>query len=203
MGFFSNLKSSFSLTSIRQNFATIFKDLVNVGKNVLTVFTKAKDIFSNVQNLFTSAKGEIDGFKNFKQDIRFKSRVVNLESAIQKTRDLIQGIPNSWKAVLDVVSEIKSAFAKDVAGEEVAALLAVETAGLSEVVAVLSVIYQVLSFVESIVTDLQTIIDEVKRLRLEVEKLDTIFLSQSNKRKYVKLDDGSSIKIRLGKLHQL
>jgi len=201
MSFLSNLRSSFSLSNIKQNFLTILKDLGSVAKNVFTVFTKAKDIFKNVQHLFDSGKAEVDGWKNFKQDIRLKSRVVNLESAIQKTRDLIQGIPDSWHAVLDVISEIKSAFAKDVAGEEVAALLAVETAGLSEVVAVLTVIFQVLSFVEGIIADLQTIVDEIRRLRLEIEKLDTIFLSQSNKRKLLKLADGSTIKIRVGQLH--
>jgi len=198
MSFLSSIKGAFSLEKIK----TIISDLGKVAKNVTTVFTKAKDIFSNVQQLFDTVKGEIDGWKNFKQAIGFKSRVVNLESAIKKTRDLIQGIPDSWHAILDLIGQIKSAFAKDVAGEEVAALLAVETAGLSELVEVLTVIYQVLSFVESIISDFQTVIDELKRLRLEVEKLDTIFLSQSNKRKTLKLDDGSSIKIRIGKLHQ-
>ena len=201
MAFFSSIASAFSPSNIKKNFTTLLKDLGSVAKNVLTVFAKAKDIFSNVENLFNTSKGEIDGWKNFKQDIRLHSRVVNLESAIQKTRDLIQGIPQSWHAVLDVISQVKSAFAKDVAGEEVAALLAVETAGLSEVVAVLTVIYQVLSFVEGIISDLQTIVDELKRLRLEIEKLDTIFLSQSNKRKTLKLANGRSIRIRLGKLH--
>jgi len=198
MSFLTSIKSAFSLEKLK----TIISDLGRVAKNISTVFTKAKDIFSNVQKLFDTVKGELDGWKNFKQDIRLKSRVVNLESAIKKTRDLIQGIPDSWHAILDVISEIKSAFAKDVAGEEVAALLAVETAGLSEVVEVLTIIYQVLSFVESIISDFQTVMDELKRLRLEIEKLDTIFLSQSNKRKTLHLDDGKSIKIRVGKLHQ-
>jgi hypothetical protein len=195
--FFSKVADTVSI----QNLKTILGDLGKVAQNIITVFTKAKDIFKNVLHLFDTVKGEINGWQNFKQDIRLKSRVINLESAIQKTRDLIQGIPQSWHAVLDVISEIKSAFAKDVAGEEVAALLAVETAGLSEVVEVLTIIYQVLSFVEGIITDLQTIVDEMMRLRLEVEKLDTIFLSQSNKRRTLKIEGGKSIRIRVGKLH--
>ena len=197
MGFLSSIKGAFSLEKIK----TIIADLGKVAKNVTTVFSKAKDIFHNVQQLFDTAKGEIEGWKNFKQDIRLKSRVVNLESAIQKTRDLIQGVPDSWHAILDLIGQVKSAFAKDVAGEEVAALLAVETAGLSEIVEVLTVIYQVLSFVESIISDFQTVLDELKRLRLEIEKLDTIFLSQSNKRKSLKLEDGKTIRVRVGKLH--
>jgi hypothetical protein len=196
-GFFSGLEKTLSLEHLK----TVLGDLAKVAQNIITVFTKAKDIFKNVLHLFDSVKGEINGWKNFKQDIRFRSRVINLESAIQKTRDLIEGIPQSWHAVLDVISEIKSALAKDVAGEEVAALLAVETAGLSEVVEVLTILYQVLSFVEGIISDFQTIVDEVMRVRLEVEKLDTIFLSQSNKRKYLKLANGKSVRIRVGHLH--
>jgi conjugal transfer/entry exclusion protein len=182
-------------------FKTAGKDLVSLVKNIITTFTKLKDLWSEVTNLIQSAKDEIDGWKHFKEDIRLKSRVVNLETAFQKTRDLVEGIPASWHAVLDLFSQIKSALAKDVAEEEGAALLAVETAGLSEVAVAIAIIYQVLSFVESVVSDLQTILDEAKRLRLEVEKLDTVFLQQDNKRKTVKLESGKTIKIRVGKLH--
>jgi len=191
-GFFSKVGSFFK---------TAGKDVVNLVKNIITTFTKLKDLWSEVTTLIQSGKDEIDGWKHFKEDIRLKSRVVNLETAFKKTRDLVEGIPASWHAVLDLFSQIKSALAKDVAEEEGAALLAVETAGLSEVAVAIAIIYQVLSFVESVVSDLQTILDEAKRLRLEVEKLDTVFLQQDNKRKVVKLESGKSIKIRVGKLH--
>jgi len=191
-GFFSKVGSFFK---------TAGKDVVNLVKNIITTFTKLKDLWSEVTTLIQSGKDEIDGWKHFKEDIRLKSRVVNLETAFKKTRDLVEGIPASWHAVLDLFSQIKSALAKDVAEEEGAALLAVETAGLSEVAVAIAIIYQVLSFVESVVSDLQTILDEAKRLRLEVEKLDTVFLQQDNKRKVVKLESGKTIKIRVGKLH--
>jgi len=191
-GFFSKVGSFFK---------TAGKDVVNLVKNIITTFTKLKDLWSEVTTLIQSGKDEIDGWKHFKEDIRLKSRVVNLETAFTKTRDLVAGIPASWHAVLDLFSQIKSALAKDVAEEEGAALLAVETAGLSEVAVAIAIIYQVLSFVESVVSDLQTILDEAKRLRLEVEKLDTVFLQQDNKRKYLKLESGKTIKVRVGKLH--
>jgi len=192
MGLFSNIGSFFKHAG---------GDLVNLVKNIITTFTKVKDLFKQVQTLIQSGKDEIDGWKHFKEDIRLKSRVVNLEMAFKKTRDLVEGVPASWRAVIDLFSQIKSALAKDVAAEEGAALLAVETAGLSEVAVAISIIYQVLSFVESVVSDLQTILDEAKRLRLEVEKLDSVFLQQGNKRKTLKLENGSTIKVRTGKLH--
>jgi len=195
--FFSRLKSSFSLEGIKK----IVGDVVTVIADFKNTFTKITGVVDSVTHLFQSVKDEIAAFKNFKQDLRFKSRVVNLESAIQKTRDLILGVPAAWRAVLDLISQIKSTIQKDIVAEEGAAILAVETAGLSEVVVGLTIIYQVASTVEHVIADFQTIVDEITRFRKEIEKLDTIFLSQSNKRKYLKLASGKTIRVRLGKLH--
>jgi len=207
-GIFSAVRSFFSFLDQNvsiQNLVPLLKgalaDAVKLFKNILTTFQKMTSLVGDAKHLFDTVVGEIDGWKNFKQDIRLKSRVVNLEEAITKTRDLIEGIPASWRAVLDLFSQIKKAVAKDVAAEEGAALLAIETAGLSEVAAAVAILYQILSFAVDTIADLQTIVDELRRLRLEVEKLDTIFLPQSNKRKRLKLADGSSIQIRVGKLH--
>jgi len=200
--FFSYLGQQLTLENLVSVLKGALKDAVSLFKNVLTTFKKATTLVSDASDLFDEVKGEIDGWKNFKQDIRLKSRVINLEKAIKKTKDLIEGIPASWRAVLDLFKQIKSAVAKDIAGEETAALLAVETAGLSEVAAAVAILYQVLSFATDTVSDLKTIVDELKRLRLEVEKLDTIFLQQDNKRKSVKLDNGKTIRIRVGKLHK-
>lgn len=199
--FLSFLGQQLTLENLASVLKGALKDAVSLFKNILTTFKKATTLVSDASRLFDSVKGEIDGWKNFKQDIRLKSRVINLEKALKKTRDLIEGIPASWRAVLDLFSQIKKAVAKDVAAEEGAALLAVETAGLSEVATAVAILYQVLSFATDTVSDLQTIIDELKRLRLEVEKLDTIFLQQDNKRKNLKLADGSVIRVRVGKLH--
>jgi hypothetical protein len=196
-GFLSKLTGTFSIAGLKK----IFADLVTVVHDFTTVFTKITSVIGDVTHLIQSVKDEIAGFKNFRQDLRLKSRVVNLESAIQKTKDLILGIPASWRAIVDLISQIKSAIARDVAAEEGAGILAVETAGLSEVVVGVAIIYQVASFVESVISDFQTIVDEITRLRKEIEKLDTIFLSQSNKRKNLRLADGSSIRIRVGNLH--
>jgi hypothetical protein len=196
--FIKGLTGGISIEGIKK----IIADLGTVFQDVKNTFNHLTGVFTAGQTLFTTVKDEIAAWKNFRQDIRISSRVVNLEIAIRKTRDLIAGIPASWRAALDIVGQIKKAIAKDVAAEEGAAVLAVETAGLSEIVVAIGIVYQVLSFVADMISDLQTIVDETKRLRLEIEKLDTIFLAQSNKRKTLKLADGSSIRIRTGgKLH--
>lgn len=182
--------------------------------------THLLNIRSSIEKLRTSILEEIAGFKNFKQDIRVKQRVVNLETAIAKTRDVIQGIPEAWNSIKDIITQIREKFSEstgttDAAAEAEAVATDIEEGGakalltkfpklakaLEKVVVVVGLIVDALKFVSDIVDDLQTIVDEVKRLRLEIEKLDSIFLPQSNKRKTLKLADGGSIRVRVGKLH--
>lgn len=167
-----------------------------------------------------SILGEIDGWKTFKQDIRIKQRVIQLERAIEKTRDLVEGIPESWNAIKDIISQVKDKIKEGGGGnpvaeaEEAATDLesggAIKTLlqkfpklakGLEKLLGALAIIVEALDGLRNVVDDLQTIVDELKALRLEFEKLDTVFLSQSNKRKTLRLEDGSTIRVRLGKLH--
>jgi hypothetical protein len=204
MGFFSKAGTLFHKVSDTFSFENLEKiggDAVKLFKNVKTTFNRLTGVIGAGQHLIDTVKGEVDAWRNFKEDIRIKSRVINLESAIRKTRELILGIPASWRAVLDVISQIRKAIQKDIVAEEGAALLAIETAGLSEVAVGVGILYQVLSFFADVIQDLQTIVDELQRLRLEVEKLDTVFLQQDNKRKSFKLANGKRIRVRIGRLH--
>jgi hypothetical protein len=174
-------------------------------------------IMAAADKLATSIREEIDGWKNFKQDIRLKQRVIQLESAIQKTRDLIEGIPEAWHKVLDLIKQIKAqvaagespvedaeAIAEDLESGGIKNLLAKFpklARGLEKLLGVLAIIIQALEAISEAIDDVQTIVDELKRIRLEIEKLDTIFLSQSNRRKTIRLADGSTMKIRVGSLH--
>jgi hypothetical protein len=206
MGFFSRAGSIFhkvSDTFSFENLEKIASDSVKLFKNVKQTFLHLTGVISAGQTLIDTVKGEVFAWQHFKEDIRIKQRVVNLESAIRKTRELVLGIPESWHAALDLIAQIRKSIQKDIVAEEGAALLAIETAGLSEVAVGIAILYQVLSFFADVIQDLQTIVDELKRLRLEVEKLDTIFLQQDNRRKNLKLKDGRRVRIRVGHLHQL
>lgn len=204
MGFFSSVKTfatKVSNVASFENFRQFYDDLVKLFGKVRGLYLHLTGVIGAGQHLWDSIVGEVDGWKNFKEDIRLKSRVVNLEIAIRKTRELIAGIPASYHAAIDLISQIKKSIQKDVVAEEAAGALAIETAGLSEVAVAIGIVYQVVSFFADVIEDLQTIVDELRRLRLEIEKLDTIFLAQDNKRKTLRLADGKRIRIRLGKLH--
>ncbi len=186
-------------------------------------FAHLTNIFNDTQKLLDSVVAEIDGWRNFKEDIRFSQRVIQIERAVQKTRDLIEGIPNSWKAIVDIwkefTSKLSSGSSKEALDEAAGAVEDFESGsegvvakilskfpklakGLEKLLGVLAILLDTLESISKVVGDLQTIVDELKALRLEVERLDTIFLQQQNKRKVLRLSDGKIIRIRVGKLHQ-
>ena len=162
---------------------------------------------------------EFKAWRSFREDIRFRSRVVNLEIAFQKTKALIEGIPAAWHSILDILHQIRSSIPgpesptaeltdllepEEGTGEVVTKILGKFpklAKGLERTAVVLGLIIDNLEKLSAFFDDLQTILDEITRLRLEIERLDTIFLEQSNKRKRIRLADGRTIRIRLGKLH--
>jgi hypothetical protein len=186
---------------------------------VVEAWNHITNIITNGQALVDSIKAEVDGWKNFKEDIRFSSRVINLEKAITKTEELFQGIPDSWHAIQDLVKEIKNKFnVSEPKPSEVEDLEAeFEEGGISNLLkrfpalakffekalGFLTLLVDALESIANAIDDLQTIVNEAKRIRLEIEQLDSIFLQQNNKRKNVKLASGKTIRIRVGSLHQL
>lgn len=202
-----------SLFSAVKNF---LGPLGQIWDKIGEAWTHLQTIGQRATQLKDSIVEEIDGWKNFKSDIRLKQRVVQIESAIEKTRALIEGIPAAWRAILDLIKQAKDQLNVQNPVEEAQAITTdIEEGGIKtlltrfpalaraceRVLAFLGIVVTALEAISNVVDDFQTIVDEMKRLRLEIEKLDTIFLSQSNKRRRLKLADGSTIRIRVGHLH--
>ncbi len=185
---------------------------------------KLKETYDHVVNIYdagstlvTSITDEVNAWRNFKQDIRFKQRVIELEAAVTKTKALIEGIPAAWKSIVDIFKQFKESLTQETNPVEdaEAATADIEAGGiktlltkfpalaraLERLLGALALIVSALEAIANTVDDIQTVVDEITRLRLEIEKLDSIFLSQSNKRKTVKLADGSTMRIRIGHLH--
>jgi|SRR5215467_624393 len=172
------------------------KALFDLSQRFVEHFT---GVFSAGSKLFTSTISEFEAWKNFKEDVRLKSRVVNIERAITKTKELISGLISAWNSVVDLAKKLTTRIELTADAEAVEAATGI---GLPiALVNAIVVILEVVDLVRSVIDDLQSIVDEITRIRQAIESADTIFLSQSNKRKTLKLEDGGSIKIRLGKLH--
>jgi len=207
----------FNISAILERIKTFLGPFGKLFDSLKQSYDKLIHIFDAAEKLTNAVVSEVNGWRNFKQDVRFSQRVVQLERAIQKTRDLIEGVPAAWKSIVDIVKQLKESLTQETnpIEEAEAASQDIESGGirtilqkfprlaksLERVLGALALVLQALETIANIIDDLQTVIDEITRLRLEIEKLDTIFLSQSNKRKSLKLANGKIIRVRLGKLH--
>ena len=89
-----------SILSAVRNFLGPFAQLFDHLKNA---YDQLVNIFGSAEKLTNSIVAEISAWRNFKQDVRFRQRVVQIESAIEKTRALIEGIPAAWRSIVDLV----------------------------------------------------------------------------------------------------
>lgn len=199
MSLFSDILGHFDLSQIFDWVLSKFpklKQLLGLGQKVLKHFT---GVFDAGQHLFESFEAEIEAWKNFKEDFRFRQRVVNVEKAITKTKELVQGFVEAWKAVLDLIKHLfrKAELAGAAEVAEAATGVGLPVAIVNGIVAVVSI----LDTVRNIIDDAQAVLDEITRIREAVENADTIFLQQRNKRKSIKLDGGGKIRVRIGGLH--
>jgi uncharacterized membrane protein YccF (DUF307 family) len=173
----------------------VINKLLDLAKKVIEHFTGT---FDAAWKLFQTFESEIAAWKHFKEDFRFRQRVIQVERAIQKTRDLVQGLIEAWK---NIISLLKGVSFKLEAGG--AAEIAEAATGIGLPIAVVNaivIVVEVLDTIRNVIDEFQSIIDEVTRIR-EFLQGDVVFLNQRNPRKVLTLEDGTKIKIRVGGLH--
>jgi uncharacterized phage infection (PIP) family protein YhgE len=199
--------------ALKKAFAPFGKMLDLIGK----FWTNLQTLGSRVQHLYQSILAEILAWRSFKEDISFRTRVINVKSAIDKTQDFIDQLKLAWGAVKELIQNLKGKFetAGDPVGDAKAAVDDIEASGfkgllekfpklargLEKVLGFVALLADALESISSGIDDLQAILDTITAIREEIETGSTIFLQQRNARKTVKLADGSSIKIRVGNLH--
>jgi prefoldin subunit 5 len=143
--------------------------------------------------------------------------VINVKSAIDASEDFIAQLSTAWTAIKDLVQQIKTKFqtAGDPVGDAKAAIDDIEASGFrgilekfpklvkgaEKVLGWVALLADTLETISSSIDDLQAILDTITAIREEVETGSTVFLQQKNQRKLVKLDDGTTMKIRVGNLH--
>jgi len=173
-------------------------------------------LFGRTKALVDEVRTEVDAWRNFNANPKFKNRVTNIRKAVEATKNLVVGIPAAWQALVDVVSQFKEKLTEtNPTAEAEEAISDLESAGEGgitklfpklarsgeRILGVVTLIVDAVGGISAVISDLQTIVDELKMVRTEIEDLDTLFLSQKNKRRTVTLTDGTKMKIRIGNLH--
>jgi hypothetical protein len=180
-------------------------------------WTNLTSLGARVQKLYNSILAEIQAWRTFKEDISFRTRVINVKSAIEHTQDFIDQLKLAWASVKDLVQNLKGKFqtAGDPVGDAKAAIDDIEASGfkgilekfprlakgLEKVLGFVALLADALESISSGIDDLQAILDTLTAIREEVETGSTFFLQQKNARRTVTTTDGTKIKIRVGNLH--
>lgn len=181
-------------------------------------FTGFRDSFNKGVALSVAIINEIHEWRNFKENIHVKQRVVNLPIAIDKSQELLQKIIDAWHAIVDLAKEIQKQAkgqTEDPTAEAEEAVSDIESSGvktllekfpklakgLEKLLGFLAVAVGVLESIQNAIDDLTKIVAAITGIREEIETGSTVFLQQNNPRKTVQLADGTSMKIRVGNLH--
>jgi hypothetical protein len=173
----------------------VLQQLLDLAKKIIEHFT---GVFQAGVDLFNSAQSEFEAWKHFKEDVRFKQRVIVVEQALKKVKDFTDELISAWKEILSL---IKNAGIKLETGG--AAEIAEAATGIGLPIAIVNAIVlvvEVLDTVRNLIDTAQNIVNVIKDVR-EFLQGDFLFLQQKNTRKVLKLESGGSIKIRLGNLH--
>jgi hypothetical protein len=173
----------------------VLQQLFDLGKKIIEHFT---GVFQAGVDLFTSAQSEFESWKHFKEDIRFKQRVIVVEQALKKVKQFTDELISAWKEILSL---IKSAGVKLETGG--AAEIAEAATGIGLPIAIVNaivIVVEVLDTIRNLIDTAQNIVNVIRDVR-EFLQGDFLFLQQRNTRKVLKLESGGSIKIRVGNLH--
>ena len=223
MGLIQNIEDRI-LEAVKNFFKPVIGPIQKLWKLIKDFFTALIDLVPETIALVRLIISEVQAWKNFRENINFKTGVINLQSAKERIFQLIDEITQGWKSLVDLftsgfklpvrsvneavdaLTEVVTAF-EDFFGKtglEVALRRlggTLEKAG-GKVFEVLALIQAVAEEALKVVRELHDIVQATKDIRETFETGEGLFLSQKNPRRKVALADGSSIRIRVGNLHE-
>jgi len=207
------------LTALFQPVITPLEHLWNILKSF---FTAVIQVVPETIALVQLVRSEVFEWKNFRESINFKAGVINVQSVQDRIQQLIDELVAGWHALVHLFTDGFKITVKPLSdAEEAAAELAdlfeglgkfglkdfltkigpkLEKAG-GKILEVLAIIQAVAEELLKVVRELHDIVQAVKDVRETFETGEGLFLSQKNRRRLVTLDDGSTMKIRVGNLH--
>lgn len=200
--------------------STLVEPILAPLKPAIHVLTHLRDstigFLDKFRHLAESILEEYNAIKHFKEDTHWRGRVVNAPQVVKKIKRLANIPAEVASKLRDLAKRIADQVpggrpVGELAGEAAESLDGIEdfrgaitkfapklAKGAERVLGILAIAVDILIAWNAALDDLQTVVDDVKEVRLDIEKLDLIFLPQNNARRYVKLEDGRTIRIRIG-----
>src|SRR5262247_1600588 len=95
-----------NIDKIKGVFAPFGKAFNLVGK----FWTNLTTIGQRTRSLINLILSEIDAWRNFQENIAFRTRLISLPSAINHVEDFIGEVRTAWDSVLDIVKQVRGKF---------------------------------------------------------------------------------------------
>jgi hypothetical protein len=146
------------------------------------VEASVQKIVNDAEALIQNTETEIDHWKNFEVDIHWKTRVIHVPTAIEKTREWLQVGPKALiEEVKTLVSNLKAAY-KALQTHHRLETATGQSSALQTSIDWMTELREGLLTIDNFILSLQKVIDSVAAIRKEIETLDSIFLQQGNPR---------------------
>ena len=185
------------MSPIGQGFGKLFKGIGNaldsVWSSIVSFFSVADRVEARVQALVTNIDAlvlnvdkEIQAFKDFKFDPKWKTRVINVPIAIDQIKDFIFNVPD------DIIDTLKSTSADlkalfDLFKHGPPGSSPADSVGaIGKLTGWASAVDQSFEVLEKMVDDLGNIVDDLRQIREQIEGLDAFFLGQGRSRRWIK-----------------
>ena len=181
-------------------------------------WTQLTTIVSRAQSLVELVISEVSEWRNFRENIAFRTKLVSLPAAVDHVQDFIAEVRAAWSAVVELVQQLKGKFETTGNPTEEAeeAIADIQNSGfktiiekfpklfkgLEKLLGALAILLDAFEAISVGIDDLTTIVNALRDLRVDVESGGPLFLQQSNRRKSIRLKEGGSIRVRIGNLHQ-
>jgi methyl-accepting chemotaxis protein len=162
---------------------------------------RIESIAKDLKRLGASLQVEAKRVQNFKIDIHWKSRVINVPKAIEQIKKLIHDLTTGLKEKVQTIEQPFVSFAHDLKliaetppDPNVSAL----TRGINEVQTFVTQLNILVGQVAAALQSSLALTELFDRVLQDLQHLEDLFLTQKAPRKIVKLADGGSFKIREG-----
>jgi methyl-accepting chemotaxis protein len=162
---------------------------------------RIESIAKDLKRLGASLQVEAKRVQDFKIDVHWKSRVINVPKAIKQVKQLIHDLTTGLKEKVQTIEQPFVTFAHDLKliaetppDPNVSAL----ARGINEVQTFVTQLNILVGQVAAAIQSTLALTELFDRVLQDIQHLEDLFLQQKNKRKVEKLADGGSIKIRLG-----
>jgi len=171
-------------------------DIFNILTGIGDIFNSVDTFVSDLELLVSQVKGEIAAIKRFKQDPKWKTRVINVPTAFKSTRDfvlsIVEEIHNAFNSLVQNLKAIKAN------RPPISDPRAGGGGGVGTIISDITRIKETIQECDNAVKALSSFVQALREIRGELETFDTLFLGQGNLRKRL---TGAKPFIRLGKLH--